>query len=309
MMEGLQCRSDNAALIWLGISMLRKIGVVLLACAVGGCQTHTWAPGPNAQGTYEEAQGRCSIMARHSGGSYYAQGNTTFVASAMAGAAIGEMIRAQSDFNDCMQANGWVAVDQQQKADPKVAALRQRAIDTANQLKACIETAKGKSEYSPIRAHLLDTSAGHYTLVQMSNQERPTPADAQLLASYGDEITICRERAMQEIAQLSPRDGQTLRQAGTVVRELDLRLISRTLTYGEYARGAQAIMDATASGRPVELPPQGRPIANLNGPGPGSVVNANFVQSDTLKQACTHEQQVEARIARENGYTGGPKCD
>ena len=24
---------------------------------------------------------------------------------------------------------------------------------------------------------------------------------------------------------------------------------------------------------------------------------------------CTHEQQVEARIARMNGYTGGPKCD
>ena len=25
--------------------------------------------------------------------------------------------------------------------------------------------------------------------------------------------------------------------------------------------------------------------------------------------SCTHEQQVEARIARMNGYTGGPKCD
>ena len=24
---------------------------------------------------------------------------------------------------------------------------------------------------------------------------------------------------------------------------------------------------------------------------------------------CTHDQQVQAKIARENGYTGGPKCD
>jgi hypothetical protein len=129
--------------------MLKKVSAILFACAVGGCQTHTWAPGPNAQGTYEEAQGRCSIMARHSGGSYYARGNATFVASAMAGAAIGEMIRAQSDFNDCMQANGWVAVDQQQKVDPQVAALRQRAIDIASQLKVCIEAAKTKSDTCP----------------------------------------------------------------------------------------------------------------------------------------------------------------
>lgn len=27
------------------------------------------------------------------------------------------------------------------------------------------------------------------------------------------------------------------------------------------------------------------------------------------QSACTHDQQVQARIARENGYTGGPKCD
>jgi hypothetical protein len=38
------------------------------------------------------------------------------------------------------------------------------------------------------------------------------------------------------------------------------------------------------------------------------VQNAVF-QSDALKQSCTHEQQVQARIARANGYTNGPKCD
>jgi hypothetical protein len=289
--------------------MFKKISVILLATAVGGCQTHTWAPGPNAQGTYEEAQGRCSIMARHSGGSYYARGNATFVASAMAGAAIGEMIRANSDFNDCMQANGWVAVEQQQKADPQVAALRQRAIDTANQLKACIEGVKAKTEYAPIRAHLLDANVGHYTLVQMSSQQFPTPAEGQLLASYGDESAVCRERATQEVAQLDPRAGHTLQQAATIVRELDLRLINRSITYGDYAKGAQTIMDATMSGRPIELPPASQPIAALADPGSGSLLNANLVQSDTLKQTCTDEQQVQARIAKMNGYTNGPKCD
>ena len=93
------------------------------------------------------------------------------------------------------------------------------------------------------------------------------------------------------------------------MRELDLRLINRTITYGEYAKGAQAVMDAIASGRPLELSPLSQPIASLNGAGSGSLVNANLVQSETLTQACTHDQEVQAKIAKMNGYTGGPTCD
>jgi hypothetical protein len=33
------------------------------------------------------------------------------------------------------------------------------------------------------------------------------------------------------------------------------------------------------------------------------------IQASLSSKACTHEQQVQARIARENGYTGGPRCD
>lgn len=33
--------------------------------------------------------------------------------------------------------------------------------------------------------------------------------------------------------------------------------------------------------------------------------------ADTAKPAgtCTHDQQVQAKLAQQNGYTGGPKCD
>jgi Zn-dependent protease with chaperone function len=42
---------------------------------------------------------------------------------------------------------------------------------------------------------------------------------------------------------------------------------------------------------------------------PAPVLAANGTSSPTIPAACTHQQQVDARIAKMNGYTGGPKCD
>jgi hypothetical protein len=33
------------------------------------------------------------------------------------------------------------------------------------------------------------------------------------------------------------------------------------------------------------------------------------VSSNAGRTPCTHQEEVEARIAKQNGYTGGPKCD
>lgn len=44
---------------------------------------------------------------------------------------------------------------------------------------------------------------------------------------------------------------------------------------------------------------------DVQGPKVIPVANA----APVAKSSCTHEQQVQARIARQNGYTAGPKCD
>ena|SRR5690348_7477696 len=90
-----------------------RFGAVVCCVILAGCATHTWAPGPDARGTFDEAKARCSLMARHSGGGFYASGTPSFVAGAAVGAAIGEAVRANADFNDCMQASGWVIADGQ----------------------------------------------------------------------------------------------------------------------------------------------------------------------------------------------------
>jgi hypothetical protein len=61
-------------------------------------------------------------------------------------------------------------------------------------------------------------------------------------------------------------------------------------------------------------PPPGLLIPAAYTP-PTPPTSAQILEAQKAEQAaaprsvCTHQQQVEARIARENGYTSGPKCD
>lgn len=79
--------------------------------AVAGCVQHVWAPGPDAHGTFAEQSARCRLMARADERGYIAFGSSSYVAGAAIGNAIGNAVRAQADFNDCMAASGWLAVD------------------------------------------------------------------------------------------------------------------------------------------------------------------------------------------------------
>lgn len=91
---------------------MRKILIVAALLGLAGCTTYTWAPGPDVQGTQAEAAANCRLMARHSGGGFYAQGTPRYVAGATLGFAIVDAVRTQADFNDCMQAGGWVGTPQ-----------------------------------------------------------------------------------------------------------------------------------------------------------------------------------------------------
>jgi hypothetical protein len=76
-----------------------------------GCVQHVWAPGPDAHGTFDEQSARCRLVARAGERGYIAFGSSSYVAGAAIGNAIGNAVRAQADFNDCMAASGWLAVD------------------------------------------------------------------------------------------------------------------------------------------------------------------------------------------------------
>ena len=280
--------------------------ILVLTLMLGACATHTWAPGPDAKGTYEEASAQCSLMARHSGGGFYASGTERQVAAATLGYALGEAIRTQTDFNDCMSASGWVVADQDSAALAQMQAQKAQAQQIGDQFKTCVSAARSNPKYAALLPHLKDLSLNRYTLVQMADNQLPSVQEAALLAAYGDQEQACRDEAASQVASIDPRAGQALKSLEATERNLDLELVSRQITWGQYARSAQNVID-TAEGHPSAPPPGDSSYSAESGSAEAQTPGLPSA-SNTGQPACTHEQLVQARIAKENGYTGGPHC-
>lgn len=215
----------------------------LSAMFLAGCASHQWAPGPDAKGTFEEANARCSLLARHSGGGFYAQGSARFVAGAALGAAVGDAIRANGDYNDCMAATGWVVADKDSKGAAQAQVAKDQLAAIREQFNGCIDSIRRNPKYTALLPHLLDDRAGHYTLTQMSDSRSPSLEEAALLASYGDEADRCSDQVMAQVSAIDPRARIVMQAMRAKVRDLDLALIHRRITWGDYARRSQAIMD------------------------------------------------------------------
>ena len=209
------------------------VAAFLAAGFLAGCATHTWAPGPNAKGTFDEAKARCSLMARHSGGAFLAAGDPNFVAGATVGAAIGNAIRTQADFNDCISASGWVVADDQVKGK-NAPDLKARATAILQESRDCVAAIRRNPKYAMLEPHHVNISTGRYSLTQMSDTTTPTPEEASLLAAYGDETAICEDKMIAEVNELDPRTATTMRQRYTRITDLNLQLIARKLTWGDY---------------------------------------------------------------------------
>lgn len=96
------------------MNVLKAMISTLATMMLAGCASHAWEPGPNARTnvTFEQQKASCSLMARQGGTGFAAAGRADFVAAAAVGHAIGDGVRANTDFNDCMLASGWVTVDE-----------------------------------------------------------------------------------------------------------------------------------------------------------------------------------------------------
>jgi hypothetical protein len=82
-----------------------------LLLGLAGC-AHQWMPGPGrTMADMPPVQARCRLAARHGGGGFEAYGKPAAVAAAAVVYGVLEVARTQADFNDCMQANGFLIAD------------------------------------------------------------------------------------------------------------------------------------------------------------------------------------------------------
>jgi hypothetical protein len=138
--------------------------LVLLALMLSGCAVHTWAPGPNVNAAdFESTKAKCSLMARSGGSSFAAVGSPDFVASAAVGAAIGNGVRTQRDFNDCMLAGGWRIADTNTIAEHEQKIAQYRNI--LSEITAGLLKTRAKPKYEPLQEHLISLDSGIFAMV------------------------------------------------------------------------------------------------------------------------------------------------
>ncbi len=90
--------------------MNRIIATAAIVAGLAGCVSHNWTPGPDARGTFEEQSAACRMLARAGDVGFVAVGRPAYVAGAALGNAIGNAVRANATFNDCLEAAGWEIV-------------------------------------------------------------------------------------------------------------------------------------------------------------------------------------------------------
>ena len=213
----------------------RPCAAVLMLLFMGACATHQWAPGPGlSAGDFEPAKARCSLMARHSGSGFVAYGSPNYVAGAALGHAIGESVRTQQDFNDCMVAGGWRIADGQTTA-AQIGAKAQLA-QAKDERIACIGAIRTKPDFELLLPHFSDINTGDFTMAQLTDARVPTPAEGHLVSSYVDEANPCVSRSIEATSQVVPASGAILRQAKSSNEATMVLLVQRKLTWGEAAQ-------------------------------------------------------------------------
>jgi hypothetical protein len=86
--------------------------VTILALSLGGCG-HTWAPGPEAKGTFQSASAQCHLFAQSGDRGYFAYGSRAYVATVAGLNALDNVVRQQANYDNCMLASGWEIADAQ----------------------------------------------------------------------------------------------------------------------------------------------------------------------------------------------------
>jgi hypothetical protein len=216
--------------------------LLALALVLSGCASHLWAPGPGQSlADFEPAKARCSLLARHGGSGFVAFGSQSYVAGATLGHAIGESIRANQDFNDCMVATGWRIADGQTAATQSVAVARLKGM--RDQRAACIAEVRSRPDYASAQAHFNDLGTGAFTMAQLTDDRTPTLAESRLIVSYIDEITPCIVKFIESATHVSPAIGPILLQVKSSGDGIMVLLAQRKLTWGDASQRLKQVGD------------------------------------------------------------------
>jgi hypothetical protein len=222
---------------------VRKISLISLLL-LSACASHNWIAGPNVTDDFDTAKAKCSLFARGNAPGFYAEGNPKFVAGAAIGYGIGNAVRTQNDFNDCMLANGWKIADEPKPVySPPVASVKpvvQTPTNSISQpipnnfkvvMEACKEAYKD-SRLDSLRPIGILLKANEYPTLEMRTNPAKITDEQKIALNIYDEIY--QNQCLAKLRAASKFFANMISEVGTLESALT-DLYSRKITIGEYA--------------------------------------------------------------------------
>jgi hypothetical protein len=211
-----------------------------MAVPLSGCVQHEWLPSSGMQSAdFAPAKAQCSMIASNSGVGFAAYGSQSYVAGAALGNAIGNSIRAQETFNNCLLAKGW------RVATPEIIAAanskRQMMKSAADAAGVCVQLVRERPMYATLASFFSNATTGRHTMAQLASDRTPTLAEAQLYTTYRDETNACADRAQAEYEAISPAAASVILRIRGAMNDNVLSLVTRQQTWSSFFQRAEKI--------------------------------------------------------------------
>jgi len=177
----------------------------------------------------------------------------------------------------------------------------------ASYLSGCVSVFEGTSQDISV---VTNPSGAHCGFKRddgrdMGNVEN-TPAKLTVRKSKYDLTITCKKAGYQDAVYMN-HSGVSAAIAANIA--VDLLLTAGISSIVDSANGADNKYDSVVNLTMIPL----TATAAAAAPIPATITGDAVAPAPTLIAAtpgtCTHEQEVQARIARTNGYTSGPKCN
>jgi type III secretory pathway component EscV len=111
------------------------------------------------------------------------------------------------------------------------------------QSKACNAVIFAKPEYAPLIEHTPDPATGQATMALLTDESLISPQQAKLFGARHDELNQCRSRLLTALSAVRPDVVLILSSEYTNGAALAVQLVERKITWGEWARQGQALLN------------------------------------------------------------------
>jgi hypothetical protein len=115
------------------------------------------------------------------------------------------------------------------------------------QKSTCTANVRNQPEYAKIAGHFSDVATGNFSMVQLSDDTRPTPAEARLVAKYYDSSQPCMQAFSASVTKLAASQGLILDQSIAAQQTVVAQLASRRISWGDFAQQSQKITQQAAT--------------------------------------------------------------